>query len=509
MSGTPLYKQSPPSEVDTSDNKTAKPPSSDAEISPSEVDTSDNKTAKPPSSDAEIPPSEVDTSGTKTAKPPSSEINQRLQAENESLKLQLKAAEEKLKKATKTDENYGNFFSQRQLPNSPHSHTSSVATLGRGTFGKVYWTKSGKDKQQVAMKEILVQAETKDGFNKLLERRLKEVETHYELPSHSNVVQFKDAYFWEDQPGSSNYRDTGATATLAAEESNQKPNCCTHFMLHFRCPLGRSAQQSQFAFDFDQSPKAAGGKSPNSPISPLSSSSHPLYRGKIWISMEYCNAGTLEEFICRRVGDAYLKEALSLFSNAVSGVSALHQNNILHCDIKPANILLNRGKGELVAKIADLGLCCSLDRDWAAGGTDAYMSPEQMQGDLHGAKSDVSDGFRRNAAVCFKPPTPVLMLFSCVGSCQIYSLGIVLGELVDEDLSITRESARLENWTEFQRSTQVPHTWTERFGEFPGREILFDLINDMTDSNSRNRPSLELVQTLLVGIQKSVAEYSV
>jgi tetratricopeptide (TPR) repeat protein len=79
--------------------------------------------------------------------------------------------------------------------------------------------------------------------------------------------------------------------------------------------------------------------------------------------------------------------------DAVRGVSALHEANILHLDLKPANMLV---ADDMSLKVADLGLARmqddpSLTRTIQVLGTPAYMSPELARGNRRGAdkRSDV------------------------------------------------------------------------------------------------------------------------
>lgn len=51
-----------------------------------------------------------------------------------------------------------------------------------------------------------------------------------------------------------------------------------------------------------------------------------------------------------------LSECRSFTLDILDGISFLHELNIVHCDIKPANILVNRRQPS-IAKLADLGLC--------------------------------------------------------------------------------------------------------------------------------------------------------
>ncbi|KAI9016190.1 kinase-like domain-containing protein [Hyaloraphidium curvatum] len=67
------------------------------------------------------------------------------------------------------------------------------------------------------------------------------------------------------------------------------------------------------------------------------------------------------------------------------GMRHLHSKDIVHCDLKPANILRRNG----IYKVADFGL--SAFRDSAFGGTSGYLAPEALLRDLgpRGLPSDV------------------------------------------------------------------------------------------------------------------------
>ena len=89
------------------------------------------------------------------------------------------------------------------------------------------------------------------------------------------------------------------------------------------------------------------------------------------------NKGQLNELECRNI----IKQMLH-------GLQYLHQNNIIHRDLKLENILLTRS-GEV--KITDFGLSKNLAKDIARTqcGTAIYASPEVLKGQRQTEKSDV------------------------------------------------------------------------------------------------------------------------
>ena len=71
-----------------------------------------------------------------------------------------------------------------------------------------------------------------------------------------------------------------------------------------------------------------------------------------YYSMEYCEGGTLDALIEKQRG-LDVQAALSYFRQIADALSFMHENRILHLDLKPSNIML-RGNGEAV--LIDFGL---------------------------------------------------------------------------------------------------------------------------------------------------------
>ena len=103
--------------------------------------------------------------------------------------------------------------------------------------------------------------------------------------------------------------------------------------------------------------------------------------GRHFIVMEYVDGESLEDIMLRgQMGEA---EALRILRDVARTLAVLHKNEIVHRDVKPANILINT---EGRAKLADLGIAKTLSAEDAtltqigtAIGTPAYASPEQTQ----------------------------------------------------------------------------------------------------------------------------------
>jgi len=60
----------------------------------------------------------------------------------------------------------------------------------------------------------------------------------------------------------------------------------------------------------------------------------------MWIIMEYCGGGSLADIIRETQVALNEKQCAVVLSNACQGLAFLHSKNIIHRDIKAANILL-------------------------------------------------------------------------------------------------------------------------------------------------------------------------
>ncbi|KAM6179887.1 interferon-induced, double-stranded RNA-activated protein kinase isoform 1-T1 [Erethizon dorsatum] len=110
----------------------------------------------------------------------------------------------------------------------------------------------------------------------------------------------------------------------------------------------------------------------------------------LFISMEFCDKGTVDEWIDqRREKNSDKALALEFFEQITTGVHYIHSKNIIHRDLKPSNVFL---VDERHVKIGDFGLATALKNDEKRTrnrGTLRYMSPEQVDSQDYGKEVDI------------------------------------------------------------------------------------------------------------------------
>ena len=112
------------------------------------------------------------------------------------------------------------------------------------------------------------------------------------------------------------------------------------------------------------------------------------HEGRPFIVMEYLRGGSLEERL--RKGRPSRDETLAWLEQAAGALDAAHRHGIVHRDVKPGNLLLDRD-GDL--RVADFGIASaagmdSLTMTGTVLGTAGYLSPEQAQGERATPASD-------------------------------------------------------------------------------------------------------------------------
>lgn len=116
------------------------------------------------------------------------------------------------------------------------------------------------------------------------------------------------------------------------------------------------------------------------------------FQGLYFIVMEYVEGKTLEDLI-KEKGQLEMDETLWIAEEIAKGLDYAHSKKILHLDIKPANILINKQNN--IVKIADFGIARQVKDSVTRllgkeiSGTLHYMSPEQILGGKIDHRSDI------------------------------------------------------------------------------------------------------------------------
>ncbi len=187
-----------------------------------------------------------------------------------------------------------------------------------------------------------------------------------------------------------------------------------------------------------------------------------------YLVMKFCGGGSLD----KKIGRMENEEVLKVIKDMASGLSYLHQCNIVHQDIKPANILIDDSSGTPVYVLSDFGISSKTktrlshsvnQKNQGTSMTEAYAPPEKFSSKKEDRRPD-----RKG---------------------DIFSFGISIYELVTGGLP----------FDELSTGRQLQYDDAEVDFDDIEDETIRDIVERCMEPNKEDRPSAEDILDLLDG----------
>lgn len=198
----------------------------------------------------------------------------------------------------------------------------------------------------------------------------------------------------------------------------------------------------------------------------------------VYIVMEYISGTDLKSRI-KDKGHYSVTEGIPLMIQACAGLGYAHRAGIVHCDVKPQNMLISHDQR---LKITDFGIARALSsisadhRSDVVWGSPQYFSPEQALGD---------------------PPSP---------ASDVYSLGVVAYEVLTGQLPFNADS--IDELTQMHQ-TQIPIAPGQINNEIP-RELEQIILKVLAkEPSARYRTADQLGHVLMKFQEKPESYYTI
>jgi serine/threonine protein kinase len=200
------------------------------------------------------------------------------------------------------------------------------------------------------------------------------------------------------------------------------------------------------------------------------------FEGTPFIVMDYVPYGTLKQ----RMGKPILwVDAIQFLIPIAQALDYAHQHNVIHRDVKPANILITESGSPMLsdfglAKILEGGFAADLSGSGVAGiGTPEYMAPEQVLG---------------------KPAD---------GRADMYALAIVLYEMITGCIPFKADTPIAIGFKQCYDPVPDPKTWA---GDIPSG-VEHVIIKALAKDPARRFPDMATFTRALQGLVQSGGEY--
>ena len=108
----------------------------------------------------------------------------------------------------------------------------------------------------------------------------------------------------------------------------------------------------------------------------------------LWLILEFCDSGSVIDLMLAMDRTYTEIEIATIIKMVLNGLILIHEKNLIHRDIKGANILLS---GEGFAKIGDFGVGVQLQEDFRKSkkGSPYWMSPQVVKNEEYGVGTDI------------------------------------------------------------------------------------------------------------------------
>ena len=108
----------------------------------------------------------------------------------------------------------------------------------------------------------------------------------------------------------------------------------------------------------------------------------------LWLILEFCDSGSVIDLMLAMDRTYTEIEIATIIKMVLNGLILIHEKNLIHRDIKGANILLS---GEGFAKIGDFGVGVQLQEDFRKSkkGSPYWMSPQVVKNEGYGVGTDI------------------------------------------------------------------------------------------------------------------------
>ena len=239
-----------------------------------------------------------------------------------------------------------------------------------------------------------------------------------------------------------------------------------------------------------------------------------------YLVMEYLQAGTLGDKLKAYTGQGEkfpMSEALQIMEPVASAVDYAHEHDLVHSDLKPANILF-RDNGDPV--LTDFGLAFLLDHPHLNAsktitGTPAYLSPEQAEGQPGDARSDIYTlGIILYELLTGYPPfqgnhISVVMKHISETPPSLRTLGCYVPKQVED---VIMKALEKEPHQRYQSAQVLLRSLREAFEktipeELPKEEVGAKAVAETVEASAEAEPILE-TETELAPAQAEVAAFA-